>query len=73
MADPAYLTVADAAEQLGYTTQHVRRLMRQGRLGGYKLGRDWVVRKDAVESYLARRANLTLPLPETSERRRTDG
>lgn len=52
----------EAAGLLGYTVQHVRRLIRQGTLDGFKLGRDWIVRRESVDEYLARRANLNLPL-----------
>lgn len=55
------ITSADAARQLGYTVQHVRRLVRQGTLVGVKMGRDWVVQQTSVEELAARRENLPLP------------
>lgn len=58
------ITSADAAEQLGYTVQHVRRLVRQGTLVGVKMGRDWVVEQSSVQDLLARRENLSLALEE---------
>ena len=59
-----YITSADAARQLGYTVQHVRRLVRQGTLSGVKMGRDWVVQQNSVQELMARRENLPLPLQE---------
>ncbi|MDT8370210.1 MAG: helix-turn-helix domain-containing protein [Longimicrobiales bacterium] len=60
------MTSIEAAHQLGYTVQHVRRLIRQGSLEGQKLGRDWVVDERSVERMLARRANLTLPFERSA-------
>jgi excisionase family DNA binding protein len=62
MADGMYMTSAEAAERLGYTVQHVRRLVRQNRLEGFKLGRDWVVVCASVDNMLARDEYLALPL-----------
>ena len=55
------LTSMEAARRLGYTVQHVRRLIRQGSLHGQKLGRDWVVEERSVAQMLRRRENLALP------------
>jgi excisionase family DNA binding protein len=48
---PAYLAVADAARALGYTPQHVRRLLRERRLEGLRIGRVWAVSRDAVKDF----------------------
>jgi excisionase family DNA binding protein len=40
---PAYLTIADAARELGITTRRVRMLCATGRLKARKLGRDWLI------------------------------
>jgi len=56
------LTSGEAAEQLGYTVQHVRRLIREGKLAGVKLGRDWIISTDSVHRYQADQNNLDLPL-----------
>lgn len=58
------ITSADAARQLGYTVQHIRRLVRQGTLAGVKMGRDWLVQQSSVQELVARRENLPLPLGE---------
>ncbi len=48
------LTIAETAKLLGYTQQHVRRLVAAGELAGEKLGRDWVISRASVEDYRAR-------------------
>ena len=58
------ITTAEAARLLGYTPQHVRRLVRDGRLEGTKIGRDWVILRDSISAYLAARDNLNLDLEE---------
>ena len=57
-----FLSSLEAAARLGYTVQHVRRLIRQGSLVGSKLGRDWLVEETSVDRLLAQRANLSLSL-----------
>lgn len=57
-----YLTTEQTAEALGYTVQHVRRLAREGRLRGRKLGRDWLIEGASVASYLQSQATQELPL-----------
>ncbi len=46
-----FLTTRDAARRLGYTVQHVRILIGQGRLAAERLGRDWLVVRESVERY----------------------
>jgi excisionase family DNA binding protein len=47
---------AEAAPRLGRSERTIRRWIREGRLPGQKVGRDWVVDEDAVaELELARR------------------
>lgn len=58
------LTVTQVAQHLDYTPQHVRLLLREGRLSGTKIGRDWVVPSEAVDAFVARRDTLDLPLSE---------
>lgn len=54
------ITCEEAARLLGYTVQHVRRLVRDGKLQGVKLGRDWVLSRDSVDRLLAANENLRL-------------
>jgi excisionase family DNA binding protein len=60
--DTELMSSAEAAQELGYTVQHVRRLVREGRIAGQKLARDWVVRRRSVDEYVAARANLKFTL-----------
>jgi len=41
--DAQLLGTKEAAEHLGLSQEHVRRLLEQGKISGKKLGRDWVV------------------------------
>jgi excisionase family DNA binding protein len=59
---PKYVTTSEAAERLNYTIQHVRRLVREGKIRGEKYGRDWLLTRDDVERHAVKEANLSLPL-----------
>lgn len=63
-----YMTTSEASETLGYTTQHTRRLVREGRLQGTKMGRDWILLRESVVEYVAR--SNTAPLIPRSNRGR---
>jgi excisionase family DNA binding protein len=60
-SDGDLVTSEEAADALGYTVQHVRRLARAGRLQGRKLGRDWLILHESVARFLAERASRPLP------------
>lgn len=62
MVSSDQLTTRDAAKLLGYTVQHVRRLIREGRILGTRLGRDWLVDRESVRRYLANQETLDLPI-----------
>jgi excisionase family DNA binding protein len=64
-----FITVREAANLLGYTYQHTRLLLRQGKLRGTKIGRDWVVLREDVAEYNVRKVSLPL-LPSTSKKGR---
>lgn len=51
----SYMTTTEASEMLGYTLQHTRHLLRSGLLSGVKIGRDWLVVREAVADYQARK------------------
>lgn len=53
------LTVPEATKYLGHTVQHTRLLIRQGKLTGYKIGRDWMVPRSAIADYNMRRSGQT--------------
>ena len=40
-----WLTTSQAAELMGYNYAHVRYLVRKGLVVGFKLGRDWLVKR----------------------------
>lgn len=51
-----YLTTEQIADLLGYTVQHTRLLFREGKLPAVKFGRDWLVHRNALDTYLASEA-----------------
>lgn len=46
-----FITIAAAADRLGYTARHVRRLANSGDLAGCRDGRDWQLDAAAVEHF----------------------
>lgn len=40
-----YITSAQAAHMLGFSADHVRKLLSQGKIKGEKIGRNWIVNK----------------------------
>lgn len=40
-----YMTSTEAAKILGFTSDHVRKLIYQGKIKGEKLGRNWIIEK----------------------------
>lgn len=62
MSDVDYISTEEAAEQLGYTRQHVSRLARDGVLRATKPARDWLIVRESVEKYATNRGNYSLDL-----------
>lgn len=60
------LTVPEASEFLGHTVQHVRILIREGKLPGQKIGRDWMIPRNAVIEYNTRKSSMSL-FPDLDE------
>jgi len=52
------ISVKTAAFLSGYNVQYLRRLLRDGKFSGMKLGQTWLIDKDMFEVYLES-ANLT--------------
>jgi excisionase family DNA binding protein len=52
---PDLVTTQQAADVLNYTIQHTRLLIRQGRLHGVKIGRDWLIRRDSFDQFVRER------------------
>ena len=46
------ISVKGAANHSGYNMQHLRRLIRNGKLTGMKLGQTWLIDKRTLEAYL---------------------
>jgi excisionase family DNA binding protein len=46
------ISVKAAAFHSGYNMQYLRRLLREGRLFGMKLGQTWLIDKDTFEAYI---------------------
>lgn len=46
-----FITTREAAENLGYTIQHTRLLIRRGQIEAMKFGRDWLVVRESVVEY----------------------
>ena len=61
-----YMTTSEVSETLGYTVQHTRYLVREGRLQGTKMGRDWLIVRESVAEYVVHRS---AQLPEAPPKR----
>lgn len=48
----SFLTVYEAAEQIGCSPQHVRKLLRTADLAGSKMGDTWLVSTESVDNYV---------------------
>lgn len=58
------LTTKEVAEQLGYSQQYVRKLLRNGRLPGYKLGKAWAIPASDLEELDDKKALLDSKLSD---------
>jgi len=63
-----YMSTSEASETLGYTIQHTRRLVREGRLHGGKIGRDWLIVRESVAEYVTQMSTTPM-LPATKRGR----
>lgn len=61
--DKQWITVAEAAEQSGYSIRTLQHLLQKGMIEGYKPGRDWLTTLDAVMEY-KRNAKMGRPKKE---------
>ena len=61
-----YLSVEEVAEQLGYSTAHVRRLIRQKQLAAVKLGR-WRISPEAIGNFIKRRSVIVADETDESD------
>ena len=47
------ICIQGASEYSGLSKRHIRLLLKQGKLLGKKIGRDWITTKDEVDKYLS--------------------
>lgn len=47
------MSLAEAAELFGLSHSHLRKLVREGKIWGKRVGRYWVTTEEAVAEYLA--------------------
>ena len=52
--DRPYLTTPQAAKLSGLTTSYMTLLLREGKLEGFQLARDWLIYTDSLEAFLAK-------------------
>lgn len=48
-----YISTAEAAKLIGCVSTRVRKLLRENRIAGERVGRDWLVQKASAEAYAA--------------------
>jgi len=48
-----YLTTTQAAERTGLSKNYLTQLLRQGKLEGFQLVREWLIYRDSLENFLA--------------------
>ena len=48
-----YIPVKEASKLIGYSQQYLRRLLRQEKLGGIKVGQVWLLEVISLDTYLA--------------------
>jgi excisionase family DNA binding protein len=63
-----YITTQEAAQKLGYHVIYVRRMVREGKLQGKKLGQMWVVSLQSIEDYKKETAGMS----KNDPRRKSD-
>lgn len=51
---PEWITVEEASKLSGYHPDHLRRIIRQGRIAAEKKGLMWWVDRDSLNAYLTR-------------------
>jgi len=54
-----HMSVQVAAVYSGYSTQYLRRLLRNGKIEGTKIGQLWLVEKGALDGYIEKAQDAT--------------
>ncbi|HNC32257.1 MAG TPA: helix-turn-helix domain-containing protein [Cyclobacteriaceae bacterium] len=47
-----WITTADAKALTGYNAEHIRRLVRAGKIKAKKWGKEWMIERNALLKYL---------------------
>jgi excisionase family DNA binding protein len=47
------ISVTEASQISGLTTSFIRRLLREGRIEGVKIGRNWLTTEEAIQDYMS--------------------
>ena len=47
-----YVTVLGATQLTGYNSQYLRRLLRNGKLTGMRIGQSWLILLESLDTYL---------------------
>ena len=47
------ISVTEASEISGFTPAYIRRLIRQNRIEGVRIGRNWLTTRRAIQEYLS--------------------
>jgi len=53
-----WITTADAVKLSGYHVEHIRRLIKSGRISGQKWGREWQVSRSSLLAHIAKSEKL---------------
>ena len=64
-----FVKASEAAQIMGFSVQHTRLLIRQGYLKGIKIGRDWIIARDVLEDFIAKRNTAPMFPPQKKGRR----
>jgi excisionase family DNA binding protein len=62
--DKKWITVAEAAEKSGYSVRTLQRLLQDGKIEGWKPGRDWLTTLESVMEY---KQNVKIGRPRKEE------
>jgi excisionase family DNA binding protein len=53
-----WITTAESARLAGYRPAHIRYLVKKGRIIGKKFGRDWMINRESLQSYVQKMKEL---------------
>ena len=63
-----YLSVKEASEQLSCSEQYVRKLLRDGEIGGEQISNRWIVAAESVAEYRCKGKNPSIFIPDRGRR-----